>query len=329
MTVRSVPIDVVRIVAMLAIIAGHVSVNGPLRPFLYSWHVPVFFVLSGYLWKERRSFGQVVVRRAKSLLVPYVAWLVILGTVALTIESSRGGVEPSRPLNLLWGGQFATGRPFWAIWFVPALFFATLIYRLLARLPILLQWLVALALCIVSVYVPGDFARYLPLGMGLALPGVLFMVAGVTLQRIRSLITHPVGVGLLLLVVSFGSMAFGLSGPVDLKELDLGTPALSAVVAIMTSVGLIMLAEGLLPRFSARLAPMVTPLARASLAVLFLHVLTLTALRSAGLPLPVVFLLTVCVVWAVGVLLLRTPFGWILTGVPPNRQQDPPLRAVT
>jgi len=321
---RSVPLDAVRVVAMLAIVAGHVWGNSPARPYLYSWHVPVFFVLSGYLWKAGRPLGQVAARRAKSLLIPYAAWLLILAAVALSIESTRGGVDPTRPLEILWGGQFATGRPFWAIWFVPVLYFASVIYALIARFPLPVQWVIALALCVAAVYVPGQGARYLPLGLGLAPPGVLFIVAGVTLRRLRP--SHPVRTGVLLLAVSFTSVALGASDPVDVKQLDLGTPVLSAIVAVAISAGLILLAEGLLAGVPAAWGRVVTPLARASLTVLFLHVLVLTAMHALGLPKPAAFVLTVCVTWGVGLLLTRAPHGWILTGVPPAQREPAPAR---
>lgn len=321
---RSVPLDAVRVVAMLAIVAGHVWVEGPVRPFLYSWHVPVFFLLSGYLWKAGRPLGQIATRRARSLLVPYAAWVVILGAVALSIEFSQSGFDPLRVLQILWGGQFATGRPFWAIWFVPTLYFASVIYALIARLSLLAQWAIAVVLCVVSVYVPGQFVQYLPLGLGLALPGVLFIIAGVTLRRLRPLISHPVWTAIVLLAASFTIIALEISDPVDLKQLDLGTPVLSAVIAITISAGLVLLAEGLLAHVPAGWASVVTPLARASLTVLFLHVLVLTGFRAIGLPLPAVFLLTVAVVWTAALLIRRVPHSWVLTGVPstaPERER--------
>jgi acyltransferase len=64
---RSVPFDAVRVLAMLAILAGHVWVNGPARLFLYTWHVPIFFVLSGYLWKPNRSLAGEVKNRVRSV----------------------------------------------------------------------------------------------------------------------------------------------------------------------------------------------------------------------------------------------------------------------
>lgn len=303
---------------MLAIIAGHVWVTAhPLRELLYSWHVPVFFVLTGYLWKQR-SFRTEVHRRTRSLLVPYLAWLVLLCSGAVVAEVMSDDVRPERILKSLWGGQEAAGAPFWPIWFVTALFAAALVYVWLSRLPLALQWLGAGILLVAAVYVEGQPAQYLPLSLGLALPGVVFIVVGVTLRRFRHRITHPVAVAVGFLGVGFTAAGLGLTEPVDLKQLDLGTVGFSPMVASLISAGLILLAQGLLDRREWT-GTFVTRAAQASLVVLFLHTAIIVTLDAWGVPKPVNFVLTVLLAWGVGLLLLRVPSAWVLTGVTPER----------
>jgi acyltransferase len=317
---RSFALDVVRVVGMLAIIAGHVWVAAhPLRELLYSWHVPVFFVLTGYLWK-RRPFRAEVRSRTKSLLVPYFAWLVILCVSAIVGESMSHDVHPENIAKWLWGGQEAAGPPFWPIWFVTALFAAALVYVWLSRIPLPWQWVGASLLLVVAVYAPGQPAQYLPLSIGLALPGVVFIVAGATLRRYRDHITRPVPVAVLLLCLGLAAAGLRLTKPLDMKHLDLGTTGLSAVVACIISAGLILLAEGLFDG-SERKGAIVTRLAQSSLVVLFLHTAIIVTLRVWGVPKPVVFAVTVVVAWGVGLLLLRVPRAWVLTGVVPERMR--------
>jgi acyltransferase len=312
---RWAAIDAVRVVAMVGIVAGHVWVyDQPFRDLLYSWHVPIFFLLTGYLWKPGRTLLDEARNRTRTLLVPYLAWLVILGGATLGLELMRGTVDWARAGRILWGGQYAAGPPFWTLWFVTALFFAAVIYRAMDALPLVPQWAGAIALLVVAVYVPGQPARYLPLSLGLALPGILFIVGGVTLRRYRALVTRPVLVGLVVLAISFAVIGFASSQPLDMKQLDLGTPALSAVVAITISSALILVAEGLLNGRPESVGRVVTPLAQASLTVLFLHPAVIIGLRELALPRPVIFLLTLVVVWPTGLLLLRLPHGWVLTG---------------
>ena len=328
-------LDAVRVFAMLAIVAGHIWVDGPARPFLYSWHVPIFFLLSGYLWKVGRSFNREVRNRVRSLLIPYAVWLVLLGTVTLGTESVEGGFDPIRLAHLLWGGQFATGGPFWAMWFVTALFFAAVIYWPVSRLPLPGQWAIAAILFIAAAYIPGHPARFLPLSLGLALACIIFIVAGRSMRRARGMVRHPIVTGVVLLAVSFTLIVLGWSQPLDLKRLDVGTPVVSIVVAVALSFGFILITEGLLGGDSVgedakpsvrrksrvdgigQLSRVVTQLAQASLTVLFIHPAVITGLHSSGLPKPVVYLLTIGIAWPVGLLLLRLPHSRAVTGLKP------------
>ena len=49
-------IDLAKGLAMILIIAGHAG-HDPVDRFLYTFHVPVFFLISGYFITEKGSFG--------------------------------------------------------------------------------------------------------------------------------------------------------------------------------------------------------------------------------------------------------------------------------
>lgn len=65
----------------MLIVIGHS--NGPLRSFLYLFHVPSFFFISGMLYKDSyiKNPVQILIKRIKSLYVPFI--LYSLGFVAL------------------------------------------------------------------------------------------------------------------------------------------------------------------------------------------------------------------------------------------------------
>jgi acyltransferase len=313
---RSVSIDAVRVVAMVCIVAGHVWVTDhPIRGLLYSWHVPVFFFLTGYLTRPGRRMGDEAQARARTLLVPYAAWMILLCGVTFGLALTAGRLSVERVVRVVWGGQFAAGPPFWPVWFVTALFVAALIYRGISRLPLAGQWGIAVVLAFLAVYVPGQPVKFLPWGIGLALPGVLFVVAGATLRELRLHVTRPVLASGAVLILAFTVVLLEFSRPLDMKRLDLGTPGLSIIVAMAISAGLILLSEGLLDT-SGKQFSWVTPLAQASLVVLFLHPVVIIALRGFSVQKPAIFLLTLAITWPVGLVLLRLRQGWVLTGAP-------------
>lgn len=129
---RSGAIDLVRIIAVAAIVAGHAFTREVTADWLYTWHVTVFFVISGYLWKPGRSLRTELSRRWQSLGRPYILWLVLL-TIALLAMGFDDG--PERILGGLYGGGVA-GMPYITLWFISTLFFTAVLFRLIERLPL-------------------------------------------------------------------------------------------------------------------------------------------------------------------------------------------------
>lgn len=70
-------IDVAKGIAIILTIAGHTLSHAGMTNFIYSFHMPIFFVLSGMLWKER-DFKKNLVNWMRGLLVPYVATATVM-----------------------------------------------------------------------------------------------------------------------------------------------------------------------------------------------------------------------------------------------------------
>jgi len=94
---------------------------------LYSFHMPLFAFVSGIvMWPPRgRSVAQGVMSRARSLLVPYIAWFVILYATHWS-PHPQGGFGPALVDALL-------GRD--GLWFLYALFVCSAVVLWLERVP--------------------------------------------------------------------------------------------------------------------------------------------------------------------------------------------------
>lgn len=66
-------IDNLRGFGIVMVILGHST--SPFHTFIYAFHMPLFFIISGFLWSdttlENNSFGQYSKKKLKSLIVPY------------------------------------------------------------------------------------------------------------------------------------------------------------------------------------------------------------------------------------------------------------------
>lgn len=124
-------INIMRGMAVLCVVIGH-SFNpketptllGFIKSFVYCFHMPVFFFISGFLEGEkRRSFNekkQAIVKKAKRLMVPYFFLTVFTAGLKLLF-----GAFARNPLNYsTFAVDVLIGRnnPNGGLWFLYALF---------------------------------------------------------------------------------------------------------------------------------------------------------------------------------------------------------------
>lgn len=126
---RDAGVDCARGLAMVLVVLGHNTAFAALSPtaiaFVFAFHVPAFFFLSGYLLRpDRANFAKF----ANRILLPFFAFG---GALALTKAMVRGTGVGVALLGLLWG----TGAtlPSSQLWFLPTLFCTLVLSALLAR----------------------------------------------------------------------------------------------------------------------------------------------------------------------------------------------------
>lgn len=146
--------DVAKAIAILAVIAGHTAIRflgagrGASLTFAtcFTFHLPLFFLVSGYFLHVDRPFAWK--REAKTLLLPYAftAAAVVVGVCLSNLALHDWG--STRQLFYDWGSAALYGagdipaHPLWpqsvrigAIWFLPALFWARLLVVLAHKTP--------------------------------------------------------------------------------------------------------------------------------------------------------------------------------------------------
>jgi acyltransferase len=308
---RSAGIDVVRVLGVVAVVAGHVWTNEFTVATLYPWHVPVFFFLTGWFWKPGRPLRTEVQGRWRTLIRPYLGWFVVIGLAwfpwAIASDAARGPLSLVRPFL---GGQYV-GRPYSAFWFVTALAVAAVVLRFLERWPAWVRWGVVFVAVSVATVAPG-VVRLPPESAGTAIAALVFVLAGTVARRWLPRIGRPALVGVLCLAAGGTAVALG-SRPLDLKRADFGTPLLSVVTAIVLCSGLVLVGLALDRVVHGRPATVVSRLASVGITVVLLHAAVIWAAQPV-LPAPLVFVAATVAPWTVALLLDRTPLAPWATG---------------
>jgi fucose 4-O-acetylase-like acetyltransferase len=129
-------VDVTKGFLMILVVIGHYpgQLDFPLVKYIYWFHMPAFFILSGMFFKpilEKGITKQAIHKRFMQLIVPYLFFLVTITIIRYGIEIGSGNIDVSWYLNDLWtlviGGRFARGA-YGVFWFVTTLFFTYLFF---------------------------------------------------------------------------------------------------------------------------------------------------------------------------------------------------------
>ncbi len=131
-------IDVAKFLGIFAIYLGHFNVQaGKAYLFVFSFHVPLFFFLSGCvasLREEELPLKNYVVRKLKSILIPYYIFM-ILSTILYVIVTDSGLVNTA---HILFDGiiKGAVRNSFFAIslWFLTCLFLMEIFIACLGKI---------------------------------------------------------------------------------------------------------------------------------------------------------------------------------------------------
>lgn len=142
-------IDIAKALGMLAVMWGHLMLGGRTNSFVYAFHIPLFFFLSGMMFKKNIRFRDFFFRRVRTLLLPYAVFSV-LTWVYWVVRNLVLGLPMNSVFMPLLQTVLAQGSGGFlihnvALWFVPCLFVVEMLYYWLAKLP---DWARAAA-CIV------------------------------------------------------------------------------------------------------------------------------------------------------------------------------------
>ena len=176
---RWIQMDIAKGIGILVIVYAHswfVATSLDLMyPILASFILPLFFFLSGVLFKPEQPFGEMAVRKADGLLKPFFFTMLVYVIVR---DVLRG-----QPLLPDIGGVLYASVdtiPWQALWFLPhfwvAILFSWCVLRLIQRLPLALSCVLTALILVVGIWILPWFWQ-LPVTVGehtWVLPGLPF-----------------------------------------------------------------------------------------------------------------------------------------------------------
>lgn len=125
-------IDFAKAIGIFLIVFGH-SIKGTIaHTFVYSFHVPLFFYLTGVTFGCRTGYGKFLLKRVKTLLVPYWAVMAVSIVIFYFMGSFTADSLDVNTVAFSWKdyilgslyGNFKTGflKANAPLWFLPCIF---------------------------------------------------------------------------------------------------------------------------------------------------------------------------------------------------------------
>ncbi len=194
--VRDEYIDVARGAVILLMLVGHSNAPKILTQFIYGFHMPFFFILSGYLYNhekwEIRGLKSLLRTKFKAYMIPY---FILCGiNIALEFVASiiSGGFEIEYVeegfSDICWAlysystrARMGTSTP---LWFLPCIFLSTVFVYLIFKIKraeyrisvLVMAWVINIGLNVAKV-------PLLPWHLGIALAGASFMFLGFYIRK--------------------------------------------------------------------------------------------------------------------------------------------------
>lgn len=178
-------IDVLKGIGIFFVVFGHVTHSAVLREYIWGFHMPLFFLISGFLFNNKKHlhFNKFFLSRMKSIYLPYVFFFLITFLYWVVIERKFRGGEYSiqhQFLGLIYGTYEGYHLNFnGALWFLPCLFSVELMFYYVSKI----QNKFGVFSFILFFFIMGSVIKYfdlnvLPLGIHTAFFGIVFFGIG-------------------------------------------------------------------------------------------------------------------------------------------------------
>ena len=242
-------IDLAKGIAILTMVLCHVCTLPYAYAWIYSLHMPIFFIISGILLSNKKvfnkqSFDSNFIRKLKTIIWPYITFSVIYSCLDI--------IKDNMDASFLWIIKhtvyyFVFG--YYALWFLPAMFIANILFNIFHSLSknwarFLIDALLLIGTSIIAQYVTDKnrtLTVYTIIFFNRALIGYLFIEFGYYLINITNVIRKEY-LKLIIAVLCLGIDAYtALLNVPDLRFSLIGNPLLYYLNATIGSLGILLL----------------------------------------------------------------------------------------
>lgn len=190
-------VDIVKFIGIFLLLIEHsgnwITLDGSynnLKIWICSFHMPLFFIVSGLVISDKpvktvKEFANILDKRIKNLIIPYIIWCLIY----------QNGLNPDFYLGVLYGTNTSLGmaQTNQVLWFLPAMFVSMIMFQLVVNINGIIRikkyikvimFIEAMVLSAISIFLKlyrGNLG--MPWGIDIAFMGCSFIIFGFLLKE--------------------------------------------------------------------------------------------------------------------------------------------------
>ncbi len=289
-------LDICKGIGILLVVIGHYWIDHQISTYIYMFHMPLFFLLSGYLFKPKHLIKEYLVKKSINLILPYISFLIIIGITYNFETFSNTSFKEALPhlKILILGGSLLKG-PLGVFWFITCLYFTQQIYNLiLCKFDLLNTHLIS-AFLLVLAYINQYFFNeiFVPYAFNVCLFSIPIFHIGYLLKKYS--LKFPkryILFGLIPILITY----FIPENTMDMKYNNYGIIGLTLLSSILIIIPIIIFSKMIVLSF---LGTILKFIGKCSLLIMFLHqpifyllpLLNIYILTILGIALPILIYL--------------------------------------
>lgn len=282
-------IDILKGIGIIFVIAGHLqNISTISRAWIYSFHMPLFFFISGVLFRKsnlKLNKKDYILKKVKSLLYPYltISIFFIVFNILTAIKNHSGIVGIKQMIfSYLYSAKLYETNYVGALWFLTCLFSVEIMFYFIAKISNKTSKKFIVIFIGIIGLVFGNFSSIrLPFGLDIGFTGLVFYYLGYVYKNTKSLVEFNNKYYFLMIIPNVIFMALNYrilkatiyKGRVDMLYLNYGNYLFFYISAI---TGILFL-YGLSEKIHSKLLAMI---GRNSLVIMGFHLFIMTLLTN-------------------------------------------------
>ena len=181
-------IDIARGIAIILMVIGHV-VSGYKRAIIFSFHMPLFIIISGFFFKPGRNIKEEIINILKKLIIPYIVSIIIVHIVrALVIGENINILNILEQIILAYSNKktfFKDVETVSVLWFIPFLTMCKILFWSINKISKNNEVIKA-CLCLICTMLGILLAKmemYLPWSFDVVLASIIFYYIGYLMKK--------------------------------------------------------------------------------------------------------------------------------------------------